>query len=338
MKNKVYIYGLSGDNGLIRYVGKSYRPNVRINEHICEAKKQNKKYHKINWINKLLENGEDLHITILEECDDEIWRDREVFWISQFSGLTNTANGGFGGCESLFNMSYNEVKLWVNENLPQIKTSSMWREYVKNNDLPYFIPKRPDSVYKNKGWVSEPHFFNNELAFISYEELKELVQKNSIKNIPEYKSFRTKNMPSNPNVWYKDKWVSWFDFLNTTRKKTFLSFTEAKKIIYNLKFVKRIEYINWYKINKHLKLPNNPPMFYDEWNGWADFLGNHKIIKKSNKFLTYYDAKKWVNENTKIKTYYDWRNNTDKLPKFIPKRPDYLYKNSGWSNWKNFLN
>jgi asparagine synthetase B (glutamine-hydrolysing) len=61
-----------------------------------------------------------------------------------------------------------------------------------------------------------------EIGEFNLTQIKELVQKNNIKNIPEYKLFRTKNMPSNPNVWYKDKWVSWFDFLNTTRKKTFL--------------------------------------------------------------------------------------------------------------------
>jgi hypothetical protein len=33
-------------------------------------------------------------MTIIEECDENTWQDREKFWITQFSNLTNHYDGG----------------------------------------------------------------------------------------------------------------------------------------------------------------------------------------------------------------------------------------------------
>jgi len=77
----------------------------------------------------------------------------------------------------------------------------------------------------------------------------------------------------------------------------------------------------------------------------SDFFGNHlpRIIKyrggiKRTFYLSYNEAKKWVNDNLKeINNFRKWREITSKLPKFIPKRPDYVYKKNGWTTYGEFL-
>jgi group I intron endonuclease len=94
-----YIYGLVDDRdpNEIRYVGKASNVSVRLGEH-----KRNKKTHshKIHWINKVLSEGGDILIIVLEECSDEDWKDREIFWIAKLRSegkrLTNSTMGGDG--------------------------------------------------------------------------------------------------------------------------------------------------------------------------------------------------------------------------------------------------
>ena len=57
MNSKVYIYGLTGDDNVVRYVGKTIRPNIRKLEHIAESKSSKVNYYKNNWIKKILQNG-----------------------------------------------------------------------------------------------------------------------------------------------------------------------------------------------------------------------------------------------------------------------------------------
>ena len=353
MQNKVFIYALSGDDGVIRYIGKSVRPFIRFKEHIYESKSNRTNYHKNNWIKKLLKNNEDLHISILEECDENNWKEREIYWISMFSNLTNITPGGeSGGYHIKYSIPIDEFIIWVKTNIPHINSETKWREYIKNNNIPDFIPKRPDEKYRNNGWVSFGYHFNK-VEFISFIDLKKLVKINEITTYREYKLFRNKNMPYNPQSFYKDDWISWYDFFDKEKPKKlipkkikYLSYSEAKKYIKNFLFTKKIEYTNWYLNNKNIGLPRDPIFFYKyEFISWEDFFGNNlpKIInysggKKWEIFFDYYDAKKWVNENISARNEKDWRKISNTLPYFIPRRPDARYKNYGWVSYSIFLN
>ena len=72
-------------------------------QHIRDAKavirgtckrKINKRY---SWIISLLNKNELPGIYLLENCSLENWKQREVYWISQFDNLTNMTKGGDGG-------------------------------------------------------------------------------------------------------------------------------------------------------------------------------------------------------------------------------------------------
>ena len=357
--NKVFIYGLTGDDNIIRYVGKtpSRRLNKRKHEHLSEARSLRDNRHKNNWIRKILNKDENLNIIVLEECNEDNWIEREIFWISQFENLTNRSEGGEGNSGYEYKLNLEEVMKWVKTNIPEVNSESKWRKYKKKNNLPDFIPNRPDARYKNDGWISFTHFFNyvdhsKRKNFITYDDLKKTVIENKIKTLKQYKNFRKENMPSNPNLFYKE-WKSCRDFFGEIKankeiknKRNIVLYEDAKSTIKSLNFTKKVEYTKWYEENKNLCLPRNPPVYYkDEWISWNDFFGNNlpKIInyykkQKSTLFLSYSNAKEWIKNNiSNLKIENDWRKITKTLPKFIPKRPDYVYKNSGWKNYAEFL-
>jgi group I intron endonuclease len=82
----------------VRYVGETYRsPNVRLREH---CRQQKEKHYRARWLNLL----RSLHLKpimeVIEECTDETWAEREIYWISWYRqngyDLVNEDKGGRG--------------------------------------------------------------------------------------------------------------------------------------------------------------------------------------------------------------------------------------------------
>ena len=94
-----YIYALVDPrDDAIRYVGKSYRPERRLREHIKEARDGNKT-HRCNWLRELGREGVKPEMVLIEACTIDTWADREGFWIGEigkFANLTNMCAGGEG--------------------------------------------------------------------------------------------------------------------------------------------------------------------------------------------------------------------------------------------------
>lgn len=96
------IYTLNDSTG-IRYVGVTSRTLTgRYHQHIYAAKTTNGR-HVCYWIRSLLDKGEKPVMTLLEECNDAIWEEREKYWIAKFLEegccLTNISPGGKGMCK-----------------------------------------------------------------------------------------------------------------------------------------------------------------------------------------------------------------------------------------------
>lgn len=99
---KIYIYTLSHPvTNEIKYVGKTNSIKRRLQGHIDYARNPKKKRRYISyWILKLLK--EDLRpiLTVLEECNDTNWIEREKYWINFYKNqgckLCNLTEGGEG--------------------------------------------------------------------------------------------------------------------------------------------------------------------------------------------------------------------------------------------------
>jgi hypothetical protein len=100
--NTTFIYALCDPRDLqVRYIGKSSNIYKRYYGHLYDKDET----HKVHWIQSLLRKGL-MHIyQILEECDESVWREREINWILFYKNiikenLTNDTDGGDGGCIS----------------------------------------------------------------------------------------------------------------------------------------------------------------------------------------------------------------------------------------------
>lgn len=93
---KVFIYTLTDPlTNEVRYVGKTTNLLRRLNAHINRSKKY--KYHSARWINSIIEKGLKPIMSVIEECDEKNWEDKEVYWINYYRGLfdlTNILDGG----------------------------------------------------------------------------------------------------------------------------------------------------------------------------------------------------------------------------------------------------
>jgi len=82
----IYIYALlNPDTGIVRYVGQTATPNLRLKNHIRD--KTNAAKHE--WIQSLLNEGKSPLMTILEVTTQEMCGEREFYWIDR---LRNEGN------------------------------------------------------------------------------------------------------------------------------------------------------------------------------------------------------------------------------------------------------
>lgn len=99
---KHYIYALTDQNNNIFYIGKSINPDKRKKRHIYDAKSFKYSYPVHNKIRKLIREGFNIGLKIIESniSDNEIDK-KEQFWILDYRKkgfkIYNVANGGEGG-------------------------------------------------------------------------------------------------------------------------------------------------------------------------------------------------------------------------------------------------
>jgi len=217
--------------------------------------------------------------------------------------LINTPKEGCEGKNTKYNMSYNELKKFVQEIYYDIKSKSQWRrEFHNNKKRLHYIPANPEAVYKNRGWVSWGDFLgtkriqSNIVAhqlYVDYKEAKEMLQEYKFKSRTEFKEKKINSnfctdIPYRPERYYKNKgWVSWNDFLsnnniaNQLRKLNFKSYNEAKDFLktINPKITSRTSFVKFHELNNIIDIPKQPEKYYKNngWISWGDFLNKSDL-------------------------------------------------------------
>lgn len=97
---KTKIYGLTDENGMIRYVGKTRQPlQKRFHRHMADAR-NGRMTHNHTWIRSVLSKGRLPGIVSIEEAEGN-GDSEEMKWIALFwkygVDLTNATDGGEGG-------------------------------------------------------------------------------------------------------------------------------------------------------------------------------------------------------------------------------------------------
>lgn len=111
----VHIYGLvEPDTGLIRYIGKSIRPEQRLRDHINDKLP----CHRTNWIKSLKSKGLEPELIVLESIRGAWpWQESEKYWIkyAKQNGwpLVNSTDGGDGVLNLSGESKERMLKTWL---------------------------------------------------------------------------------------------------------------------------------------------------------------------------------------------------------------------------------
>lgn len=248
----------------------------------------------------------------------------------------------------------------------KLKSSLEWKDYIqgKNKKLgkkPDWIPKAPRSVYKNHGWRSMEDWLGYEEKtykdWLPFEKAKIFVHKLKLKNWKEWNSFalgkhkhkRPNNIPTAPNIIYKQQWKDWQDWIGESFKGRvkFWDFIRARNYVQSLNIHSRDEWNKFLKSdNKPLYIPANPYFVYKNsgWISFGDWLGTNRVANQNRVFLSFYKAREFARK-LKIKSQIEWnkycKNELSQLarkPNYIPSDPAKTYKKSNeWRGWKDWL-
>ena len=170
--------------------------------------------------------------------------------------------------------------------------------------------------------------------FLSFKEAREKARAFGFESVKDYRA-RYKNIPglrSNPDTVYRNKgWNGWCDFLGTN----FLFFEDAQKKAQAFGFKNRRDYQA--RCKNIPGLPSNPDINYKDkgWKGWGDFLGTGRSPQVSEEILPFEEAREKAQEFG-FKDRYHYFAMYESIPE-LPRYPEIVYRNKGWTNWKDFL-
>ena len=188
--------------------------------------------------------------------------------------------------------------------------------------------------------------------YLPFKEARDYVRGLGLKSAIEWREWaksieRPNNIPSNPNLFYKDQgWINWGNFLGTGRiaknKKFFLSFEEARDYARGLKLSSQKKWFFWARSEERpYNIQFNPDRFYKDqgWISWMDFLGKeNKRGGSSKNFLPFEEAKEYV-RSLELRSFSEWIKWTrsGERPDNIPSNPGRSYKDKGWIGLNDFL-
>jgi superfamily II DNA or RNA helicase len=265
-------------------------------------------------------------------------------------------------------LSFEEAREYV-QKLNIGKNKVDWDNYWKINSIPSFIPIQPNMRYK-RNYKNNKFIWKDFLGatIISFIEAKEFVKKLDLKNYEEWNDYCQgklsnlpkipENIPRDPNLRYRKDWINWEDWLTGETTKIhgeWRAFKEAREFIRSLNLKGTIEWRKYCKgeleryESKPEDIPTSPEIRYKNkgWIDYSDWLGTTRKkrgnnIENNDTWLSYEDAKNFVH-SLKLETGTQWLqyvNNELKLPikpNNIPNAPPFVYKNSGWKSFPDWL-
>jgi hypothetical protein len=170
-----------------------------------------------------------------------------------------------------------------------------WRKYCKGKlpekgTRPEGIPVRPETTYKNKGWVSWADWLGSP-GWRPFEEAREFARSLKLAGGPDWKEYARgqmpdkgtmpKDIPSTPDVVYRSKgWVSWPDWLGSGWRP----FEEAREFARSLKLARWADWKKYARGQMQEKeplpkdIPKTPDSVYKDkgWVSWGDWLGKDR--------------------------------------------------------------
>lgn len=233
-----------------------------------------------------------------------------------------------------------------------LKNQIEWTVFCKSGKRPRDIPTNPVDVYKDSGWVSWGDWLGtgtialSKIKYLPFENARDFIRTIKFKSVSDYRNWNNlpNDIPYSPHhVYQNNGWVSWSDWLGTeviaTQNIKFISFSEAKKFVVELRLSGQEEWNLYAKSgNKPRNIPSNPSKAYKDngWIDWGDWLGTGTIANSKREFLPFEDAKNFI-QTLNIYSPREWEkySKSGNKPDKIPARPQKVYKE--WICWRDWL-
>lgn len=189
--------------------------------------------------------------------------------------------------------------------------------------------------------------------YLSYSDLRKYVRSKGIRSKDQYIKHLSNNfeyngmyLAYNPSTFYtKDIWEGWSIFLRDEVYKknyngTYYTYTECKEVIKKYKFTGKAHFLKDIAtlIKNNIRIPYSPSTIYKkEWEGWALFLNTDNITDQIKNLVSFEEARIWA-RTLNLKLFMQWYDiKFEDMPIGMTKKPNILYKNSGWIDWYDFL-
>jgi superfamily II DNA or RNA helicase len=183
------------------------------------------------------------------------------------------------------------------------------------------------------------------LSWRPFEEARDYVHSMRLSGTTEWREFSQNNKPSDvpthPHIIYANNgWKSWGDWFGTgtiaPTEYTFLPFEKARAFARSLNLSNLKEWHQYASSQKRPhNIPSNPSRTYrnDGWIGFDDWLETEKVEWRS-----FSDARDFARK-LGLANIKEWKKYCQKadFPIDLPKNPQAVYKNKGWSNWQDWL-
>lgn len=193
------------------------------------------------------------------------------------------------------------------------------------------------------------------IKFLNYEECRKFIITLGIKTKSEWKDYcksgnRPKNIPSNPNDYYKDKgWTSWGDFLGTNVKSTHkietVTYTQCEAYARSLRLNGKPLQCSkdWYAYHSIYRKPDNIPYspqraYKEEGFSWGKFLSTGRVATFNKEYKSFEECKAFI-KSLNLKSLEEWKRycKSGKKPDDIPSNPNQIYYKKGWISYPDFL-
>lgn len=264
-------------------------------------------------------------------------------------------------------LSFEEAKEFVRD--LGIKTLKEWQLYCigkhpKYGIKPDYIPRKPEAIYRKNGWKNYKDWLMTNRGMKDFEDAKSFVIELGLSTVKEWEEYcktdlKPRDIPRDPNARYRKQWINWDDWLTGKTSKLFgewQSFEDAREFVRNLGLKGQVEWRQYCKgmlkgfSEKPFDIPSAPDVPYKDkgWVDYGDWLGTGRKRRTpndalENTWLPYEEARNFVH-TLKLKNFDEWKayikgdvNNLPQKPFTIPNSPLFVYKDSGWLNWNDWL-
>ncbi|WP_051205184.1 restriction endonuclease [Salinimicrobium xinjiangense] len=230
-----------------------------------------------------------------------------------------------------------------------------WKEYCLSGKKPFDIPKTPDVVYQDKGWINLGDWLGTgnvatrEIEYRTFEEAREFVHQLKLTKVEEWHNYcqsgeKPFDIPRNANHVYKEKgWIGYGDWLGTKIGFTgeYLPYEKAREYVHDLNIKGQKQWSNYCKTGKKPNnIPSSPEKVYENmgWKGYGDWLGTGNIATHLKVYKPFQEARAFV-QSLGLKGQKDWYNyrSSRKKPEDIPGTPEQVYKDEGWRGIGDWL-